>query len=218
MAKPTATVSEPDTLSATPTQLLDAAERLFAEHGIDSVSIREIVRVSGQSNLSAAHYHFGTREALVGALVERRMRTINDLRHQRLDALAASGHDSEVQAIIRTTVCVLADVVRSEPWGPDYVRITAAANFSPKVQLHLLVDPRHMTGLVRCTQMLRALLPDLPQKMFRERIRIVNNETVFSIARWVQVHGPVTASNARPFNAMVRNLADFLAAGLVAAK
>ena len=53
-------------MAATPTQLLDVAERLFAERGIDNVSIREIVRASGQSNLSAAHYHFGTREALVG--------------------------------------------------------------------------------------------------------------------------------------------------------
>jgi AcrR family transcriptional regulator len=52
------------------TALLDAAEQLFAAHGIAEVSIRQIVRASGQGNLSAAHYHFGSRDALIRALVE----------------------------------------------------------------------------------------------------------------------------------------------------
>ena len=201
----------------TPTQLLDAAERLFAERGIDSVSIREIVRASGQGNLSAAHYHFGSREALVAALVERRMHMINALRHRRLDELAASGQAGSVSAIIHATVGVLAEVVKAQPWGPDYVCITAAANFNAKMQLNRLVDPLSVSGLLRCVDMVRLLLPDLPAQVFRERMRIVNNETAYSIARWVQAHGAVTTANSRRFDAMVRNLADFLAAGVVAA-
>ena len=39
--------------------LLDAAERLFAERGVNWVSMREIVRESQQHNTSAALYHFG---------------------------------------------------------------------------------------------------------------------------------------------------------------
>lgn len=206
-----------DPRATTPTQLLDAAERLFAERGIDSVSIREIVRASGQANLSAAHYHFGSRDALVAALVERRLRTINALRHRRLDELAAEGMAGHVPAIIHATVGVLAEVVKTEPWGPDYVCITAAANFNTRMQLNRLVDPQSVSGLLRCVEMVRHLLPQLPAQVFRERMRIVNNETAYSIARWVQTHGAVTTANGRKFDAMVRNLADFLAAGVVAA-
>ncbi len=205
-----------DSRATTPTQLLDAAERLFAERGIDSVSIREIVRASGQANLSAAHYHFGSRDALVAALVERRMRTINALRHRRLDELATSGMAGHVPAIIHATVGVLAEVVKTEPWGPDYVCITAAANFNTRMRLNRLVDPQSVSGLLRVVEMVRVLLPHLPAQVFRERMRIVNNETTYSIARWVQTHGAVTTVNARKFDAMVRNLADFLAAGVVA--
>ena len=49
---------DPEKLTDTAIQMLDVAERLFASKGIDKVSLREIVRASGQSNLSAAHYHF----------------------------------------------------------------------------------------------------------------------------------------------------------------
>lgn len=51
--------------------LLDAAERLFAEHGISGVSDRRIAEEAGQRNHSAVAYHFGGRPGLLDALIER---------------------------------------------------------------------------------------------------------------------------------------------------
>ena len=51
--------------------MLDAAERLFAEKGIDATTVSEVHRIAGQSNKSAVHYHFGSREGLVQAVVAR---------------------------------------------------------------------------------------------------------------------------------------------------
>ena len=45
--------------------LLSAALKLFATHGIDAVSIRAVNREAGLGPASV-HYHFGTKEALVG--------------------------------------------------------------------------------------------------------------------------------------------------------
>jgi AcrR family transcriptional regulator len=201
---------------STASLLLDAAERLFAERGIDSVSIREIVRASGQGNLSAAHYHFGSREALISEVVERRLRMINVLRNQRLDELIASGKGSDVLAIIRVSVGILAEVVCSERWGPDYVCIVAANNVNPKVLLQKRINTESVSGLLRFSKMLRALLPDLPPQVFRERILIINNESTNSIANWVHINGVVTSSNRGSFKAMVHNQTEFLAAGMQA--
>lgn len=52
-------------------ELLDAAEELFARHGIDAVSNRKITEHAGTANHSAIRYHFGSREDLLRALVER---------------------------------------------------------------------------------------------------------------------------------------------------
>lgn len=203
-------------LADTPTLLLDVAERLFAQHGIDNVSIREIVRAAGQSNLSAAHYHFGSREAMVGALMARRIRYINVIRHRHLDALEAAGRGNSVHALVEATVQSLGGVVKSMPWGPDYVRVAAQVILSPRAQVQPFLDPETMSGHLRCRDMLRRLLAHLPPQVFKDRIWILNNETAYSMARWIHAHGPVTPANSRRFAALIRNTVDFLAAGLAA--
>ncbi len=55
----------------TRTRLVDAAERLFAERGIDSVSLREVTRASGARNAIALQYHFIDRAGVVAAILDK---------------------------------------------------------------------------------------------------------------------------------------------------
>ncbi|MCW5641616.1 MAG: TetR family transcriptional regulator [Rhodoferax sp.] len=203
-----------ESLTDTAIQILDVAERLFASNGIDKVSLREIVRASGQNNLSAAHYHFGSREALIGSLLARRIRTINVIRHQRMDELEATGRGGNVYAIAATSVAVLGEVVKGMPWGPDYVRVVAQALFSHNREVWSYLDPATMSGHTRVRDMLRRALPELPPRVFKDRIWMLNNHATYSIARWIQANGPVTAANSRRFASLIRNTSDFLAAGM----
>jgi len=203
-------------LSDTAVHILEVAERLFAHNGMDKVSIREILRASGQSNLSAAHYHFGSRDALVGALLARRIRAINAVRHQRLDALETTGRDTNVHAIVAATIGALAEVVKTMPWGPDYVRVAAQALFVHNKAVWAYLDPQTMSGHTRCNAMLRRALSHLPPRVFKDRVWMVNNQTTYSIARWVQTQGLVTPSNSRRYAALIRNTVDFMAAGMAA--
>lgn len=52
--------------------ILDAAERLFAERGIEAVSVRSILAAAGV-NPALAHYHFGNREGLIAELLRVRV-------------------------------------------------------------------------------------------------------------------------------------------------
>jgi len=65
--------------------ILNVAEKLFAEHGLDRVSIRDIAR-EAQVNLGAVNYHFQSRERLV---IEIFSRCLSPLNRARLEALAA---------------------------------------------------------------------------------------------------------------------------------
>ena len=51
----------PGPAPTTALQLLLAAERLFAEHGLAGVSLRQISIEAGSSNNSAIRYHFGSK-------------------------------------------------------------------------------------------------------------------------------------------------------------
>jgi AcrR family transcriptional regulator len=58
-------------------QILDAAEALFAEHGVNGVSLRAIVGQAG-ANIAAIHYHFGSRERLIEEVMVRYAKRITD--------------------------------------------------------------------------------------------------------------------------------------------
>jgi AcrR family transcriptional regulator len=90
--------------TSTRDKLLDAAARLFAERGIDNVSLAEIVREAGQRNASAIHYHFGSRNEVLRALLARHVPDIARRRRELLDIARARPADdvrSAAEAVIR---------------------------------------------------------------------------------------------------------------------
>jgi AcrR family transcriptional regulator len=63
----------PSNARSTKEQLVTTAERLFALHGIDGVSLRQIGTFAGIGNNSAVQYHFGSKEGLVKAILLHRL-------------------------------------------------------------------------------------------------------------------------------------------------
>ena len=68
--------------------ILQAAESLFAEHGYDGVSIRDIVSKAGV-NLAAIHYHFGTKQKLYQEIIATYLKQVR----QSVQELAQSPAD-----------------------------------------------------------------------------------------------------------------------------
>src|SRR5688572_22207197 len=87
--------------------LVESAERLFAERGIEGVSLRDVSKAAGQRNNSAAQYHFDDRHGLVAAVYEHRMRRVDARRHAFLAAL----DELDVRGLVEATVIPLLDVV-----------------------------------------------------------------------------------------------------------
>ena len=71
---------------------LNAAEKLFADNGFDGTSVRAIAAESGV-NLGALHYYWGSKEALIRAVLERRLRPILAERKRRYAKLLADAGD-----------------------------------------------------------------------------------------------------------------------------
>lgn len=72
----------------TKTRILDTAERLFGAHGFEATSLRTIT-AEAQVNLAAVNYHFRSKDALIEAVLMRRLSSINRKRLEMLDACEA---------------------------------------------------------------------------------------------------------------------------------
>jgi len=102
----TATIGPPP---ATALQLLLAAERLFAEHGLDGISLRQISIEAGSSNNSAIRYHFGTKDDLLRAIFAYRL---GDLM-QRRALLRARSNPDDLRAQLEAHVLPLIELAES---------------------------------------------------------------------------------------------------------
>jgi len=151
-------------------KLVLAAERLFGERGIDNVSLREINRAAGQRNVAALHYHFGTREALLEAIFERRMAGINRRRVALLDAVEAEGRADSIRAVVEAMVLPLAEQLDPAADGGNYVRFLAQAISDPGVDVGGLVRDKFDHGMVRTRRLARRILENLPAEIVDERM------------------------------------------------
>jgi AcrR family transcriptional regulator len=109
---------------ATRARIISAAEELFAERGVASVSLNEITRAAGQKNRNAVHYHFGSKEALLQAIFEKHWRPIGTLRRELLSEI--DERDSvTLEDLAGALVRPVAERFNDPDGGIAYIRISA---------------------------------------------------------------------------------------------
>jgi AcrR family transcriptional regulator len=159
---------------------LDAAEQLFAERGIEAVSLRDVCTAAHQRNHSAAQYHFGDRQGLVAAVFERRMRVVSERRHALLDQVEAAGRPDDVDAIVRAVVIPLTEVVaESKAWYGRFLARSQWDTFAADV----LADLPVLASYRRALDLLAATL-DLPADVRRSRFEQLGTLLIGTVAGW----------------------------------
>ena len=112
------------TADTTKARLIEAAERLFAERGIDAVSLREINRASGARNAIAVQYHFEDRAGVVRAILAKHTPDVEARRHAMLDQYEAE-ESADVRLLAAALVRPLAAKLSDPGGGPEYLQIHA---------------------------------------------------------------------------------------------
>ena len=104
-------------------ELLAAAEALYAERGIDGVSLREINAAAGARNASAVQYHFGDRQGLLRAIVAKHRPAVESARHRLLDDCALA-EPAQLRDLAGALVRPLADLL-PVAGGPGYLQVVS---------------------------------------------------------------------------------------------
>jgi AcrR family transcriptional regulator len=97
-------------LETTRDRILDLAEDMFAQSGIDKVSLRAVTAAAGV-NVSAIHYHFGSKDELLRAIFIRRLSGALEEQEARLSRFVASGDmEADVQHLMRAYIDPATDI------------------------------------------------------------------------------------------------------------
>lgn len=152
----------------TQTKILDAAEGLFIETGFSGTSFRAIAKRAGV-NLSAAHYHFGSKEGLFGAALHRRVEPLNATRVAILDDLEARVSTPTVHEIMLGYLGPLRDVDLASPLP----RLIARLYGEPESIQQPLVEQEFSANARRFLDLLGKALPDIPDDLLLWRFHFV---------------------------------------------
>lgn len=195
--------------------LMQAAEKLIAEKGMENVSIREIIKAAGQKNESALQYHFKNIRGLFVAIQQNRDQQTREKRTQMLEELLARKPDPslrEVCSLMTTPGFMLAKT------STGYRRYIIA--FSPKLALSQysalsLVNRQGGGGESgqKIGQLLRAALSHLDENTYRQRMESAVRLASVSMGNHARQKKAFKGTHAKLF---LNNLIDTMAGVLSA--
>lgn len=191
-------------VSATRELILTAAERLFAERGVNAVSNRQVSEAAGQGNNTAVGYHFGTKADLVRAIVRKHATPIEEIRAR---LLAGAGGSTDVRDWVDCLVRPIPEHLGALGGPTWYARFCAQVVTDPALHQILIEESLASPTLRQIIDGLNRCLPELPAEVRAER---------GEMARHLIVHMPAERERAIAENrATPRATWDDTATGLV---
>ena len=150
-------------------RLIEVAERLYAERGVNGVSLREIGATAGQRNTGAVRYHFGSKAGLIDAIFRHRMTPINRRRLAMFEEAEARGLDWDVPFLARAFLLPLSEAL-GQPGRPTwYLRFCVQAATVEGVAAVDLGRQQWTAGVALVRERLLACLADMPAELRNHR-------------------------------------------------
>jgi len=162
--------------TSTKDRILDAAEILFASEGFHCTSLRTLTRTAGV-NLAAVNYHFGSKEALVEALMERRLESLNRQREeylaQELDKARQEGRRPEASQVLRALIEPTLNFSESGQGPRHFVAFIGRILVEPDDALRSMFLQRVRPLFRTFYAALREALPHIPPKLVFMRLQLI---------------------------------------------
>ena len=146
-------------------RILDAAERLFGDQGFLGTSLRSVTAEAGV-NVAAVHYHCGSKEALLSAVIGRRIAPMNQRRLKLLDQLETNpeGKAPSVEAILETLLLPALELPADMDRAGSSVRRIVGRLYSEPVEIVQPLIAEQFGALIeRYLAALERALPELPR-------------------------------------------------------
>ncbi len=199
--------------SNTRDSLLDAAEVLFVEQGIEGASLRAITHRAA-ANLAAVNYHFGSKEGLIRAVFHRRLGPIQDERLQLL-AEEEARDGGTLEGVLRAFIAPALRIKAAWSCEPtDVTRLIGRVFHEPNEELQALLMSEFTLTVDRFLATLRRLLPHLPEEelLWRFHFGVGAMSQTLSCGHLLEQFSEGRCSPSHP--EAVEQLVAFWAAGL----
>lgn len=198
-------------------RILDVAERLFGERGIPATSLRDITTAAGV-NLASVNYHFGSKNALLDAVLQRRLRPINRQRLEMLDQVEARAGDGppDLEAVIRAFLSP--PFLSQGVWGDGkqhFLRLVGRVHSETNEDFRATFVKQFEKVIQRFTAALRRALPHLDEADVNWRVLFMVGSMAFTMS-WAPTLVARGSDGGREPEEVLESLVLYAAAGMTA--
>ncbi|WP_245305940.1 TetR/AcrR family transcriptional regulator [Bradyrhizobium sp. LTSP849] len=148
-----------------------AAQMLFARHGIDAVTVQQIVDAAGQRNNAALYYHFRTKEELIRQMVVDGAAVLDARRREMLDDMEKRGGPASIREVMLVLFMPVIELGEHERWR-GYIRFISHLRASDPKALRDALSNRWNAGYVECVNHLKRMLPG-PAAIVEQRLSML---------------------------------------------
>lgn len=207
----------------TKTAIMDAAEIVMSEHGVDGATISQIVKRAG-ANIAAIHYHFNSRDGLITAMLGRPDRSTSERRLELICDFDESGVTPKPITIVNFLVDPMIELLEEQgEAGRQYLRFLARLQSDRKGRLSgTAIQVQHERKYypeirLRMLDLAGQACPDISEMELMERLTMVVDTMLQSFANAEFMSTKWEADEAHEeLLRYTMNLKNFLAGGLAA--
>ncbi|WND02531.1 TetR/AcrR family transcriptional regulator [Temperatibacter marinus] len=200
------------------TRILDEAEKLFAKHGFDGVTMRQLA-TAAEVDVALASYHFKNKRGLFDAVLWRRSEIMNDLRHKALDKVLEDCGDNPppIDALIESCIQPLFDPEfdLDEGWR-HYYELIAYVNNSPEWGREIMTE--HFAPLLdRYLKAFRDALPKASEEDIYHCYHFMSGAITLTMAQTGRMDAYSKGKlHSADFFAIYKSMVPFVTAGFKA--
>jgi len=166
----------------TKTRILDAAEWLFAEHGFTDTSLRMITSRAGV-NLAAVNYHFGSKKALIQAVLGRYLEHFMPYVDQQLAGLMHEQPQPSLIQVFNALVGPLLSLSRERRNGTAiFMQLLGRGYTDAQGHLRWFITHHYGGVLSHFTEAIHRAKPELTRAELFWRLHFTLGTAVFTMA------------------------------------
>ncbi|MCH7749310.1 MAG: TetR/AcrR family transcriptional regulator [Acidobacteria bacterium] len=196
-------------------RILNVAERLFADRGFPATPLRDITNEAGV-NIASVNYHFGSKEALLAAVLERRLRPVNARRLELLDAIEAAAGNGvpNVEDVIRAFLAP--PFQKRQEWGAggdNFLRLLGRIHSETNEEFRATFFQQFQGVFRRFEQALQRALPHLDATDIGWRMLFLVGSMALTMA-WGESFASIGPASHKDPEDVLESLIQYAAAGM----
>jgi AcrR family transcriptional regulator len=195
-------------------RILDTAERLFAFHGIEGVSLRTISKHAGHRNNYAIQYHFKSKSGLLNAIFADRYMFLQQRMGEILASFGTHHGVPQCRDLLTAVLMPTAELVDKQGQRVHArFLLQFLTQFTPWTGVTIPPDRKDDTSAMRTLwKQLQAQLDYLPSGLLRTRLVTISRMFYGALVEWENAQ--LRGDRVLTFDCLIDDLLDMACAAL----